>query len=96
MAIRSFSDKVTEEFFRSGRIGRKVGWRNVRKVVMRKLDMLHYAARLNDLKSPPGNRLESMKGDLAGMYSIRVNDQWRILFRWSPAGPEEVRVTDYH
>lgn len=58
--------------------------------------MLHYAARLDDLKSPPGNRLEALKGNLAGLFSIRVNDQWRIVFRWSFLGPSEVRVTDYH
>ncbi|RME30398.1 MAG: plasmid maintenance system killer protein [Deltaproteobacteria bacterium] len=96
MAIRSFADKVAEEFFVSGRIGKKVGWASVKKVVMRKLDMLHYAARLNDLESPPGNRLEELKGKMKGIYSIRVNDQWRIVFKWSPAGPEDVKVTDYH
>ena len=58
--------------------------------------MLHYAARLSDLKSPPGNRLEPLKGDLAGFHSIRVNEQWRIVFEWTPDGPARVRVTDYH
>jgi proteic killer suppression protein len=58
--------------------------------------MLHYAAKLSDLKAPPGNRLEALKGDLAGYHSIRVNDQWRIVFRWTDAGPAEIRITDYH
>lgn len=58
--------------------------------------MLDYAQRLDDLKSPPGNRLEALKGDLAGYYSIRVNDQWRCIFAWSPDGPQEVRIDDYH
>jgi proteic killer suppression protein len=58
--------------------------------------MLDYAATLSDLASPPGNRLEALKGDLNGMHSIRVNDQWRILFRWTPFGPERVDVVDYH
>ncbi len=65
-------------------------------VVRRKLDMLHYAAQLSDLLAPPGNRLEALKGWLAGYHSIRVNDQWRIVFRWNSSGPAEVRVCDYH
>jgi len=58
--------------------------------------MLDYAAVLSDQASPPGNRLEALKGDLGGMHSIRVNDQWRIVFRWTPFGPEQVDVVDYH
>lgn len=96
MAIQSFSDKATEEFFSTGRVGKKVGWAPMRKVVTRKLDMLHYAAKLSDLKAPPGNRLEALKGDLAGFHSIRVNDQWRVVFQWTDAGPAEVRIVDYH
>jgi len=96
MAIQSFSDKAAEELFTKGRVGKKVGWAPVRKVVVRKLDILHYAAKLSDLKAPPGNRLEALKGDLTGLHSIRVNDQWRVVFRWTDAGPAEVRVTDYH
>lgn len=96
MAIQSFLDKATEEFFTTGRVGKKVGWATLRKVVMRKLDMLHYAVKLSDLKAPPGNRLEALKEDLAGFHSIRVNDQWRVVFRWTDAGPAEVRIADYH
>ena len=66
------------------------------KIVKRKLDMIHYAARIDDLKSPPGNRLEALRGDLAGWYSVRVNDQWRVLFRWTERGADMVRVADYH
>ena len=58
--------------------------------------MIHYAARLDDLKAPPGNRLEPLSGDLKGFHSIRINEQWRIVFRWTGAGPYEVRITDYH
>ena len=65
-------------------------------VVRRKLDMIDFAATLNDLSSPPGNRLEALRGDLKGFHSIRVNDQWRIVFRWTPDGPAEVDVRDYH
>ena len=62
----------------------------------RKLDILDYAACLTDLGSPPGNRLEALKGDLRERYSIRVNDQWRVVFRWTPDGPTDVDVCDYH
>lgn len=58
--------------------------------------MLDYAAVLADLASPPGNRLEALRGRLAGLHSIRLNDQWRIIFRWTPAGPTDVDVVDYH
>ena len=96
MAIQSFADKATEQFFLTGRVAKKVGWAPVSKVVMRKLDMVHYAAVLNDLRVPPGNRLEALRGELKGFHSIRINDQWRIVFRWTDAGPTEVKVTDYH
>jgi proteic killer suppression protein len=57
---------------------------------------LDFASILSDLKAPPGNRLEPLKGSLLGFHSIRINDQWRIIFRWTPNGPEDVEVTDYH
>ncbi len=96
MAIQSFSDADTEKFFRTGQLGKRVGWANIGRIARRKLDMIHYAARLDDLKAPPGNRLESLSGDLKGFHSIRINEQWRIVFRWTGAGPYEVRITDYH
>jgi toxin HigB-1 len=58
--------------------------------------MLAYAEALTDLASPPGNRLEALKGDLAGLHSLRINDRWRILFRWTDAGPTDVEIRDYH
>jgi proteic killer suppression protein len=63
---------------------------------MRKLAMLNQAGRLDDLRVPPGNRLEALKGNRAGQYSIRINDQFRLCFRWSPAGPADVEIVDYH
>ena len=63
---------------------------------MRKLDMIRYADQLVDLLSPPANRLEALRGSLEGLYSIRVNDQWRIVFRWTPSGATDVDVVDYH
>ena len=65
-------------------------------IARRKLDILDYANALADLASPPGNRLEALKGDLVGFHSIRVNDQWRVVFRWTAAGPEAVEIRDYH
>lgn len=96
MAIQSFSDRSTEVLFSQGVAKKMVGWQSVSKVALRKLDMLQYAMRLSDLKSPPNNRLEALKGDLKGKYSIRINDQWRIIFSWTEAGPAEVEILDYH
>ena len=96
MAIQSFGDKITETFFLHGAIAKSARWRTVSKVAVRKLDMLSYATQLGDLRSPPSNRLEKLKGDLARFYSVRVNDQWRIVFRWTQSGPSDVRIADYH
>jgi toxin HigB-1 len=68
----------------------------LRRVARRKLQYLHEAADLRDLKSPPGNRLEGLKGDLKGSHSIRINDQWRVVFRWSGGNAFDVQVVDYH
>ena len=96
MAIRSFADKETSQFYTTGRIPKRVGWEGVSKIALRKLDMVNYADQLADLKSPPGNRLEALAGTLRGYHSIRINDQWRIVFRWSHEGAEDVRIADYH
>lgn len=96
VAIRSFANEAVKTFFERGRGGTRVGWNNVASVVARKLDMLDYAHELRDLGSPPGNRLEALKGRWRGFHSIRVNDQWRVVFRWSDLGPEDVDVVDYH
>lgn len=69
---------------------------DVAKVARRKLVQLNNATMLGDLVAPPGNRLEALRGDLAGKHSIRINDQWRIVFLWSDQGPEEVEIVDYH
>lgn len=96
MAIQSFLESGFREFFETGKVPKKAAWQGVKKVVMRKLDMLHYAHVLNDLKSPPGNHLEALKEDLSGLHSIRVNDQWRLVFEWMNLGPAKVRIMDYH
>lgn len=95
MAIRSFKDAQVEAFFLTGRRPRKIGWDNAREIAKRKLDMLHYAKDLRDLLSPPANRLERLQGNLAGLYSIRINDQWRIVFSWD-VEPYDVYIIDYH
>jgi proteic killer suppression protein len=69
---------------------------DVFKVAYRKLAMLEAAAVLDDLRSPPGNRLEALKGDRRGQHSVRINDQWRICFVWTPQGPDQVEIVDYH
>jgi toxin HigB-1 len=96
MAIQSFADPDVEDFFITGVTPPKVGWSGVAKVARRKLDMLDYAHKLEDMRSPPGNRLEVLKHDRAGFHSIRINDQWRVVFRWVDAGPTEVDIVDYH
>lgn len=96
MAIQSFADSDVEEFFVTGVCPRKVGWSKLANVALRKLDMLDYAQKLDDLRSPPGNRLEALKGDLAGFQSIRINNQWRVIFQWTEAGPAAVKIVDYH
>lgn len=68
----------------------------IRKQVLRKLDMIDAAAQVGDLRAPPGNRLEALSGDRAGQYSIRVNDQWRICFRWDEGAAWDVELVDYH
>jgi toxin HigB-1 len=69
---------------------------NIESVARRKLRQLGIAGRLDDLRVPPGNRLEALKGSRAGQFSIRINDQWRICFRWTKAGAEDVEIVDYH
>jgi proteic killer suppression protein len=92
--IRSFADKATERLFRDGVCPAR--WRNIEAVALRKLDMVDAAIRLDDLLSPPGNRLEALKGDRRGQHSIRINRQWRVCFRWTPDGPEAIEIVDYH
>ena len=96
MSIQSFGDKATEIFYLTGVLPRNAGWQSVAKIATRKLDMIGYAKILDDLKAPPNNRLEKLRGDFIGFYSIRINDQWRILFQWDQNGPSKVRILDYH
>lgn len=95
--IASFGDKQTEDLFhgrQSARTRRLPP--EMTRVALRKLDMLNGATSVIDLRSPPGNRLEALQGDLQGFHSIRVNQQWRIVFRWEGSDAHEVRLIDYH
>lgn len=92
--ILSFRDRHTEEFWRSG-TGQRIP-ANVRRVAMRKLKILADAAALDDLRVPPGNRLEALRRDRAGQHSIRINDRFRICFVWREGHAYEVEITDYH
>lgn len=97
LAIQSFGDTVTEDFFYDGSLPSKgCGWTNISSVAARKLEMLNAAAQLTDLWVPPSNKLEKLQGDLDGYHSIRINQQWRIIFRWTDQGPEDVEIIDYH
>ncbi|MGH2584084.1 MAG: type II toxin-antitoxin system RelE/ParE family toxin [Dehalococcoidia bacterium] len=94
--IISFADQATEALFHGrGRQARRIPT-DIRRAAVRKLDMLNAARELRDLRVPPGNRLEALKGDFRGKHSIRVNDQWRIVFRCEGGDAHEVAIVDYH
>jgi proteic killer suppression protein len=92
--IRSFADRETEKVW-AGENSRRLPL-DVQAVGLRKLRMINRARDLTDLRNPPGNRLELMRGNRAGQYSIRINDQWRVCFAWKDGGAEHVEIVDYH
>ena len=92
--IKSFADKRTEGIYL--RRSEKRLPTETQQAALRKLRMLNNAKSIQDLRSPPGNRLEKLKGDRAGQYSIRINDQWRVCFEWRDDNAYEVEITDYH
>ena len=91
--IRSFKDKDVERPFNGFRVVRFMAFE---RIAMRKLRQLQVSVLLSDLRAPPGNRLEALTGDRNGQYSIRINDQYRICFRWIDGGAEDVEIVDYH
>jgi proteic killer suppression protein len=92
--IKSFADKATQKIYQREFVKRLP--REVQQAGLRKLRMLNNAQSLRDLRSPPGNWLEKLKGDRAGQYSMRINDQWRVCFSWRENDAYEVEITDYH
>ncbi len=95
--IESFADRALENFYCNGasRATRRIP-AALHRAINRRLAYLHNATGINDLRVPPANRLEALKGDLAGWHSLRVNDQWRIVFRWINDAAHDVRLIDYH
>jgi len=91
--IQSFADRDTEQLFHEEKNRRFTA---IARVALRKLFQMNRAGVLTDLAVPPGNRLEALKGNLAGLHSVRINDQWRLVFRWTERGPAEVAIIDYH
>lgn len=91
--IRSFGDKATAALFRDEVVRQ---FHSIARPAKRKLEAVHAASRLEDLSVPPSNRLEKLKGALRDFYSIRINDQWRVIFRWIDGEPHDVQVVDYH
>ena len=93
LMVRSFACRDTEALFNRQRVRR---FQQFERVAQRKLAMVNAAVILDDLRSPPGNRLETLLGDREGQHSIRINQQWRICFVWTPDGPSDVEIVDYH
>jgi len=95
--IKTFGDRATSDLFHgvSSRYARKLPVQ-IHELALYKLDILNTAQVLDDLRSPPGNRLELLQGGLKGFYSIRINSQWRIIFRWTEGSVTDVKIVDYH
>ncbi len=91
--IQSFGDKRTDALFHDQFVP---DFQGIARRAKRKLDMLHAAGRLEDMAVPPANRLERLRGDLKDFHSVRVNDQWRVIFRWADGHAHDVRIVDYH
>ena len=91
--IRNIVDGDTRELWLKGKSRR---FSNITKVALRKLDQIDASVSIDDLRAPPGNRLEKLKGDRDGQWSIRINDQWRICFRWNDGEAQDVEIVDYH
>ena len=93
MGIQTFLCTDTESLYQGNRVAR---WVNIERVALRKLIQLAVSGRLDDLRRPPGNRLERLRGDRTGQHSIRINDQWRVCFVWADDGAHGVEIVDYH
>jgi proteic killer suppression protein len=96
VVIASFGDNATSDFFHGVPSKGARQWQSIEDVAHGKLDMVNAAAKLYDLEVPPGNRLEALKGHLVGHSSVRINQQWRVVFKWKDGGAHAVRIADYH
>lgn len=94
--IKSWKLEADRRFYEDGLVPKRAKWASIARVVSRKLDMIDAAVGLEDLRIPPNNRLEALKGDRKGQHSIRINDQWRICFVWTESGAHSVEIVDYH
>ena len=96
--IQSFKNKATEDIFngKSTKAARKICPKNIWNIAFRKLDQLDSVLTLDELRVPPGNKLEALSRERRGQHSIRINDQYRICFKWTETGPTDVEITDYH
>lgn len=94
--IQSWKRDADRVFFEDGIVPKRAKWASIQRIVSRQLDMIHAATSLDDLRIPPNNRLEALKGDRKSQHSIRINDQWRICFVWTESGAHGVEIVDYH
>jgi len=96
MRIKTFGNKETEKFIKTGTLKKNCKWGNLSKIARRKMDMMLFADGISDLQIPPSNRLEKLYGNLDGFWSIRINDQFRIIFQCENSLIYEIRIVDYH
>ncbi len=96
MEIKTFGNKETENFVKTGKLEKGCKWRNLVNVAQRKMDMVVFADSIDDLRIPPSNRLEKLSHDLSGFWSIRINDQFRVVFQCENSMVYEIKTIDYH
>ncbi len=96
MDIKTFGNKETERLIKKGELKKSCKWKNLEKIARRKIDMIIFSDGIDDLRAPPSNRLEKLSKNLTGFWSIRINDQFRVIFRCENSQIFDIRITDYH